>query len=184
MAVLNFYKVTTLPTTLVPDSLYFVESGTYSETYVTNNAGVARSVGNSDMINALIAEALGQFEAGGVVIVPDIAARDALQPTVNTLVLVIDATADPTVSEGAALYAYNVSTQEYIKVAEYESMDVTVQWNDIQGRPSSTPAQIDAAVAASHTHANKATLDKITEVSGLPKWDGGVWPVEWTTSNW
>lgn len=184
MAVLNFYKVTSLPSTLVADSLYFVESGGYAESYLTNNAGLPRSIGNTEMINALIAEALGQFEAGGVVIVEDIAERDALSPAVNTLVLVIDAAGDPTVGVGAALYAYNVSTQEYIKVAEYESMDVTVQWTSIQGRPTSTPSEIDQAVADSHTHANLATLDKISEESGIPKWDGGQWPHEWNTASW
>lgn len=184
MAVLNFYKVTSLPSTLVADSLYFVENGESAESYLTNNVGLARSIGNTEMINTLIAEALGQFEAGGVVIVADIAERDSLSPTVNTLVLVIDATGDPTVGVGAALYAYNVSTQEYIKVAEYESMDVTVQWASIQGRPTSTPSEIDQAVADSHTHVNLATLDKISEESGIPKWDGDQWPVEWNTSNW
>lgn len=184
MAVLNFYKVTSLPSTLEADSLYFVENNGYAESYLTNNAGLPRSIGNTDMINDLIAEALGQFEAGGVVIVADIAERDALSPAVNTLVLVIDATGDPTVVVGAALYVYNVSAQEYIKVAEYESMDVTVQWASIQGRPTSTPSEIDQAVADSHTHANLATLDKISEESGIPKWEGGQWPHEWSTANW
>ena len=184
MAVLNFYKVTSLPSTLEADSLYFVENSGYAESYLTNNAGLPRSIGNTEMINALIAEALGQFESGGVVIVADIAERDALSHVVNTLVLVIDASVDPTVGAGAALYVYNVSAQEYMKVAEYESMDVTVQWTSIQGRPTSTPAEIDQAVADSHTHANSATLDKISEESGIPKWEGGRWPHEWGTANW
>lgn len=184
MAVLNFYKVTSLPSTLVADSLYFVENNGYAESYLTNNAGLPRSIGNTEMINALIAEALGQYEVGGVVIVADITERDTLSPSVNTLVLVIDATGDPTVGAGAALYAYNVSAQEYIKVAEYESMDVIVQWTSIQGRPTSTPSEIDQAVADSHTHTNLTTLNKISEESGIPKWEGGQWPHEWNTANW
>lgn len=184
MAVLNFYKVTSLPPTLEADSLYFVENDGYAESYLTNNAGLPRSIGNTDMINALIVEALGQFEVGGVVIVADIAERDSLSLSLTTLVLVIDATGDPTVGVGSALYAYNVSTQEYIKVAEYESMDVIVQWSSIQGRPTSTPSEIDQAVADSHTHANLVTLDKISEESGIPKWEGEQWPHEWNTSDW
>lgn len=184
MAILNFYKVTSLPTTLVADSLYFVENNGYAESYLTNNTGLARSIGNTEMINTLIAEALSQFETGGVVIAADIAERDALTLAVNTLVLVIDATGDPTVSAGAALYVYNVSAQEYIKVAEYESMDVIVQWTSIQGRPTSSPSEIDQAVADRHTHANLTTLNKISEESGIPKWDGEQWPHEWNTSNW
>lgn len=184
MAILNFYKVTSLPSTLEADSFYFVENGGYAESYLTNNAGLPRSIGNTGMINTLIAEAVGQLEAGGVVIVADIAERDTLTPVVNTLVLVIDASGDPTVDAGAALYVYNVSGQEYIKVSEYESMDVIVQWTSIQGRPASTTAEIDQAVADSHTHANLTTLNKFSEESGIPKWDGGQWPHEWNTANW
>lgn len=184
MAVLNFYKVTSLPSTLVADSFYFVENGGYAESYLTDNAGLPRSIGNTEMINALIAEAVSQLEAGGVVIAEDITERDSLSPTVNTLVLVIDATGDPTVGNGAALYVYNVSTQEYLKVAEYESMDVVIQWSSIQGRPTSTPSEIDQAVADRHTHANLSSLNKISEESGIPKWGGGQWPHEWDTANW
>lgn len=181
---IGFHKVNVIPAVLEPDSLYFVLNGNYAESYLTNSTGLPRSIGNTEMINALIVEALGQFEGGGVIIVADIAERNALSSSVNTLVLVIDATGDPTVSAGAALYVYNVSTQEYTKVAEYESMDVVVQWASIQGRPTSTPSEIDQAVVNRHTHANLATLGKISEESGIPKWEGGQWPHEWNTSNW
>lgn len=61
MAQIRFFKVATLPGTLEPDSFYFVENGSYSESYLTNSAGVARSIGNSTMINALINEALSSL---------------------------------------------------------------------------------------------------------------------------
>lgn len=184
MATLSFYKVTSLPATLEPDALYFVKNADYAESYLTDSTGSATSIGNSVMIDNLIAEALGRYESGGLVIVSTITERDDLALGVNTLVLVIDATADPTVESGSALYAYNIATDEYIKVAEYESLDVIVQWTEIQGRPSSTPSEIDQAVADRHTHANLSTLNKITEEGGIPKWDGGQWPTEWSTSNW
>lgn len=63
-------------------------------------------------------------------------------------------------------------------------MDVIVQWSSIQGRPTSTPTEIDQAVADSHTHANLTTINKISEESGIPKWEGEQWPHEWNTANW
>lgn len=41
---------------------------------------------------------------------------------------------------------------------------------------SFTGPQIDDAVAKRHEHSNKPTLDKVTEVGNVPKWDGGDWP--------
>src|SRR5690606_34947765 len=149
MALVKFYKVATLPGSLEPDSFYYVENGSYAESYLTNSTGVARSVGNTAMINALVAEALADWEgdANALDIVADITARDALTDglTRNAMILVLDATGDPTVGSGAALYAYAAATETTYKVAEYESMDVALEWSSIQGRPSSTPAQIDTA---------------------------------------
>lgn len=53
MAALNFYKVTVLPTVLEPDTFYFVANGDYAESYVTDNVGVAKKIGNSAMIETL-----------------------------------------------------------------------------------------------------------------------------------
>lgn len=49
----KFYKVLELPTSLQPNSLYFVENGDYAETYITDVNGVAKKVGNTDMIEYL-----------------------------------------------------------------------------------------------------------------------------------
>lgn len=166
MATIKFHKVLVLPGTLEADSIYFVQNSTYSETYVTDSAGNAKSVGNSSMIAAIanneISTRLAQHNL--VEIVADITARNALaSQDRNLVVLVLNATADATVSSGAALYAFRNSDNSWTKVAEYESMDAVVQWNNINGRPSSTPAQIDSAVTNSHTHSNKAILDATQE---------------------
>jgi hypothetical protein len=58
MSLIQFHKVTSLPGTLQANALYFVANGTIAETYITDNAGVAKSVGNSAMINALITQQL------------------------------------------------------------------------------------------------------------------------------
>src|SRR5690606_1117490 len=145
----------------------YVENGGYAESYLTNSAGVAKAVGNSAMINALIGEALANWSgaASTVSVVADIAARNALIATLvaNAMILVVDATGDATVGAGSALYAYAADTETIYKIAEYESMDVVLQWSDLQGGPTSTPAQIDNAVSLAHSHANKSVLDKLSE---------------------
>lgn len=188
MSKVAFHKVTTLPGTLEPNAFYFVENANFCESYVTDDAGVAKSIGNSAMINALIAAALADWEvaANSVEIVADIAARDALVATleVNAMILVVDASADPTVGSGSALYAYDATAEEIYKIAEYESMDVTLEWADINGRPTSTPAQIDSAVGQAHSHANKPVLDKLSEdVDGL-LYDGDPVSSRWKTQAW
>jgi hypothetical protein len=49
----KFFKVTVLPTTLVANAFYYIENGEYAEAYLTDANGVAKKVGNSEMIEAL-----------------------------------------------------------------------------------------------------------------------------------
>ena len=48
-----FYKVVTLPTVLVPNAFYFVENSNYAESYLTDDAGIAKKIGNTTMIQEL-----------------------------------------------------------------------------------------------------------------------------------
>lgn len=51
---IKFYKVTTLPTVLEPDSFYYVNSGgQYAEAYLTDSTGIAKKIGNTEMIEEL-----------------------------------------------------------------------------------------------------------------------------------
>lgn len=189
MSALKFYKVTSLPQTLAPDAFYLVLNSGYSESYVTDSSGVAKAIGNSAMItalaNAAINSALAAYNA--LEIASNITARNALPATRphNFLVLVVDATGDTTVSSGAALYAYNQGSSAFSKVAEYESMDVVLQWTSIQGRPTSAPAQIDSAVSQAHTHANKTTLDQLgDDGNGNLTYKGSGVTTTWAATNW
>lgn len=95
----------------------------------------------------------------------DITARDALTDVIDSqLCWVIDASDDATVTSGAALYLSTVSGQivTWTKMAEVESMDLVVNWADIQNKPSSTVAQIDQAVTDSHTHSNASVLNGLS----------------------
>lgn len=188
MALIKFYKVNTLPGVLEGDAFYYVSNGEVAESYLTNSAGIAKSVGNTAMINKLIQEALESLAVQGnaVEIAPNIASRDAMivDATTNLLILVVDASADPTVNAGSALYAFSFSAQTTYKVAEYESMDVVLQWSNIVGRPTSTVAQIDSAVSQAHAHTNKAVIDRLSDVEGQLQYNGAPLTTNWTTQNW
>lgn len=184
----NFYAVIALPEPLEPNSFYYVDNGAVAESYLTDSAGNAKSVGNTVMINQLVAAALAGWEktSNSMPIVVDIAARDALILTLekNSFILVLDASADATVNSGSALYAYDFGTTTVYKVAEYESMDLVIQWASIQGRPNSSVAQIDDAVGKAHQHTNKEVLDKFTESGGELLYDGHGIATQWATKDW
>lgn len=157
----KFHKVTSLPLELQANAFYLVSNGSYAETYITDSSWVAKMVGNSTMINDLIDSALADMNT--LEIVANITERNSLVLTKNTMVLVIDATGDSTVTSWSALYAYKESNTSWIKLAEYESMDVTISWANIQWKPSSSVADIDDAVNKKHSHANLTELNKIWE---------------------
>jgi uncharacterized protein (UPF0212 family) len=184
MAEVKFYKLGVLPGTLEANAVYFIENGSYAEHYVTNSAGVAKMVGNTTMINALISTQLSGLNS--TEIVANIAARDALGAGLNrnTLVYVIDATGDGTVISGAASYLFNNSNDTWIKISEFESLDAAVSWSNVSGKPTSTPGAIDAAVTNSHTHTNKAQLDLINvDGNGAATYNGDQIK-NWNTVNW
>lgn len=165
MATIKFFKVTTLPAVLEGHSIYYVAPAAkpnHVEMYVTSaDASVVRRIVNIDDIQSMInssIQASNAFE-----IVDNIAARDALPLTGNKFVLVLDATGDNSVASGAATYAWRSATSSWAKISEAESLDVTLTWAAIQGKPTSAVADIDAAVAQRHTHANMTELNKIGE---------------------
>lgn len=171
MSNLKIFKETALPAPLEPNAMYLIAppaKPNYVEVYVTSKTGVARRVvGEDDVI------AICQGLSTQLFIAADIAERDTLKPTRNSFVLVKNAAADPTVGTGAALYIYDATAKAYSKIAEYESMDISFAWTNIDGRPSTLPGDIDAAVIARHTHPNKAVIDKITaDANGNIKYNG------------
>lgn len=95
-----------------------------------------------------------------------------------------DATGDATVASGGATYLYNVAGAAWVKISEAESMDVSLNWAALVGRPSSAVADIDDAVAKRHTHANKTELDKIGEAGGELTYNGAQVKTEWGSTGW
>ena len=89
-------------------------------------------------------------------IVEDIPARDGLEsPKQGDLCWVKDASADESVNSGAAQYIYDGSA--WVKIAEAESMDLVVNWADIQGKEA-----VETAMSKAHDHANAEILDGIS----------------------
>jgi hypothetical protein len=183
----NVFRETALPASgsRLPYSLYYVAvNSTYFELYATGStASNIRRIINQTDVEALITTALGA--ANNVTIVADIAARNALTPTGNIQVFVIDATGDATVASGGATYLYRLSTTSWIKISEAESLDVTLAWANIQNKPTSAVADIDNAVSLRHSHSNKTQLDKIGENgNGDFTYDGNLPVIAWNSTAW
>lgn len=177
--------VNTLPGTFTASTLYMVksaEAGIFDLYMSTNDGAAVRHIISKSEINTMITTALAGFNT--VAVVADIAARDALSPTVNSQVLVLDATADTTVASGAATYVYDTVTTTWYKISETESMDVVLQWANIQNKPTSAVADIDDAVTKRHSHANKTVLDNITDSSGFLAYSGTVVGLTAVVAEW
>ncbi len=187
MSVLKLHKVTAMPATLEEHSVYLVAPPgrpDYVEMYVTSADGLSvRRIINESDIQAMIDASVSGIQTG-IEIVTDITARNALTPANGKYVLVLDATADPTVTSGAASYVWREATSEWIKLTDYESLDMTISWDMIQDRPSSLPSAIDAAVANSHAHSNMSLLAKIGEDSYGFLYDGQPPRARLETAGW
>ena len=192
MANFQVFKETALPGSLEPHSIYLIAPTTapadYLEIYVTNAAGSAvRSTLTRGQVQAMVDATVAAATGNATVIVDDISDRDGLTPTNAMRVFVVDASADTTVASGGAEYMWRATPAPgaWIKLSETESQDLVLAWGNITGRPSSTTANIDAAVAQRHTHTNKTQLDKIGEDGTGNFTYGGERPgIEWQSTGW
>lgn len=197
MAEVKFFKVTELPGTLEANSFYFIPHATenWAEGYLTDNLGVARSLGNEQMIADIAADQIGP---GKLTVVQDITARDALgldETDHARLVLVADATDDAAVETGGALYAWKpdegVSGEWVLMVAysdmTYDFSTIDIDWSQLTSAPTSTVTDIDDAVTKRHEHANKAVLDDLGDDGSdnlTYKGTAIVATMEWATVDW
>jgi hypothetical protein len=194
----RFFKVENLPNQFEPDSFYYIEmeNGLHADSIITNSQGSARSIGVS-LIDSRVMSALTTLSVAQAHVVPNIAAMGEylLMADTNKLVLVMDASADPEVGAAvAALYVYEHNGDEpghgqVHLVPGFSGVNVTLAWSNIAGRPTSTPTQIDAAVSASHNHANAAVLNALGEnVSGNLTYKGneivGGGGLQWDQTDW
>lgn len=108
-----------------------------SATYTGGSATTAQA--EAEAIRTLIASMQQQIDGQtAMYVVPTIAARDALTGIkVGDQAWVIDASADATVTSGAAKYiaqAVSGASVTWAKTAEAESMDVVVDWADVTNK--------------------------------------------------
>lgn len=127
---------------------YRVDNGTVYEEHAVTDGGQVKlaatysggSATNAqaefEAVRTLIAGLQSQFDGQTkMTVVANITARDALTGmNVGDQCWVTDASADTTVSSGAAKYIYQDSTNGWVKTAEAESMDVVVNWSDVQNK--------------------------------------------------
>lgn len=192
MSTLKIFKETALPQSLQANSLYFIAPPAkpdYVEIYVTGtDSSVVKRILNQSDVESLIATAIAGIGPSGINnlhVVDTIAARDALAPTENIIVLVTDATGDNTVASGGATYVYDVSKTLWKKIGETESMDLVLSWNNINNRPTSAVADIDDAVTKRHAHTNKLSLDKVGEdQNGDFTYNGSHPKIHLDSENW
>lgn len=174
------------PTTVIPVNTpaYQVIGG---HIYKLNIETTAAQVKMSDGINMetrvnTIERALAGIRVS--IVADTIADRDALVGNginAGDRVYVLDASDDETVEKGGADYLY-MTDNTWLKLSEWESMDVVCDWDYIKNKPESTPEQIDLSVAKQHTHNNIETLAALSEDSeknllfkGNRINDGKVW---------
>ena len=171
---LTIQRVNALPETLAAETIYLVKTGSELTLTVTGEdaAVVATTVSMAD-VNTAISTAIGDLEmSNSVEFAADIDARDAMTLTKSTFVYVAEATMDETVSTGAAMYLYDLANTTWHKVTEYESLDLELSWDNIDGKPNAPVAEIDDAVAASHIHENMDVLLQLSDVDGKLQYNG------------
>ena len=105
------------------DSLNLVANGKLVESYLSEYI--------DQTTHKVLLSALPDTVRAGVTYVADITARDALSAEQKkSLAFVIDATADTTVTQGSAMYAWDASQNSgsgaWVKIAEVESLDIDV----------------------------------------------------------
>lgn len=197
MSALRILRASSLPASPAlreKNCMYLVkEPGkTNFDMYVVDAAGNAFSGFTSERLIEVIAQYSNTTRETETV--ANIAARNALVNPGNRLVFVDDATGDPTVEYGSAMYYYKASTASYVKVWAADgsaggggggSPSTNVQWSDIIGRPNVSAGALENAVANSHTHANKDLLDKLSVVGGELHYNGAkVASVYMGATNW
>ena len=124
-------------------SLNVVSSGKIVESYLSDYI--------DQTTHKVLLSALPDTVRAGVTYVADITARDALSAEQKkSLAFVIDATDDPTITQGAAMYGWDATANsgagEWIKIAEVESLDLNVAEIEC----SYTNAQAAGAVMYDH----------------------------------
>ena len=184
------HKLTALPATgsRTAHSIYLIGppgDPDHCEMYVTGSdpATIKRLINKAD-VDALIAAAVASASGSNSFFADTIAARNAITPKKNAMTVhVVDATGDTTVKSGGATYMWRASNSSWVKISEFESMDIT--WAGITGGPAASPTNIDDAVNKRHAHTNMTQLNKVGEDgAGNLTYGGNLPKTAWSGVDW
>ena len=114
--------------------------GTYDEINLKTTAEQVKMT-DGTTVQAFL-DSLPTGGGAGAKVVVDITARDALTTAEGLIAYVVDATGDSTVKSGGASYIYDGSN--WIKISEFESMDMIIDWTDIQNKPNIVDIKVSA----------------------------------------
>ena len=116
-------------------------AGTYDEINLKTTAEQVKMT-DGTTVQAFL-DSLPSGGGSNAKVVADITARDALTNAAEGLIAyVVDATGDSTVKSGGASYIYDGSN--WIKISEFESMDMIIDWTDIQNKPNIVDIKVSA----------------------------------------
>lgn len=175
---------------LLPNTYYLHREGEIVKSYLTDQDSVPAYVVNGSLFNFMISvDEAGDWTTvtSQVIVVDTIEERNSLSSgaTTNLLVFVNNSSEDPALSGSGSLYVYRLQDSAWYEITSYESTNVVIGWDDVIGRPSSEPYEIDDAVDKSHWHDNKAYLDKISEdLEGNLLYDDKILDANWHHIEW
>lgn len=129
--------------------------------YVVDGNGNVHSNFNEDRFRTLFNQYSQNLNV--LFVVETIEARDLLVLNQNSLVYVADATGDNGITRGYAFYFYVKALNRFTLLLKEDVPPP--RWEDMVGRPESSPEQIDNAVLLAHNHENKSTLDNLANVN-------------------
>ncbi len=115
-------------------------SGTYDEINLQTSAEQVK-MRDGTTVQAFL-DSLPSGGGSNAKVVADITARDALTTEEGLIAYVMDATGDSTVTAGGASYIYDGSN--WVKISEFESMDMIIDWTDIQNKPNIVDIKVSA----------------------------------------
>ena len=102
--------------------------------------------------------------AGVIAVVDDLSGRDAIMdPRVGYFCFVKDASNDPQVASGFALYIYQDALHGWARVVDASVLDIVLSWAKLIDKPQSTVENIDDAVIKKHAHQNESLLSNFSE---------------------
>lgn len=158
-------RVVALPQVLETNTMYIVKQPGSAEVQLTFVGTTADAIGHTlthSSVETMISAALAGVAS--VYVVANIAAMNALTPQANSVCYVKNTTGDPLATGGAGAYVWSTVDALWLPLPGTLKKEIT--WNEITGKPTSSPAQIDQAVLERHTHANMATLDLLSDDGG------------------